>query len=466
MHTRLGLEGLDMFKQDVRFDAENYTAALLSQTTRREVTISHFDKVKVRIDVEKDKNTQRGRVKMALTSVYNASITPSSLPWDTYNYCNAPHANPDHYSLPNESGARLRFVVVVMQHHKLGPFLVIPQSYAGGTAQIFTETSIPFLHPFADCIWAGTCNSGQLTREGLDDATKHGRDFLGVYHERLGFLEHPRTQQVAGAMLYGMDPNTASKQWPVYMQPNIIDSLVLNYACPVAGQLRAEAQAMSSWVDHLAKHESLQRRLDETLGTTGLDAWNSWYDHFDIFTSRPCQGHPLPCSVTGACVSPEDAKMVFSIGDWEYKYLFNDGPQASQYVKLAFGVFFAELANTLRHVSNRNSSCNGGEENLRDNNAHIGVTSHVVGAQGRPKHKLHMYVGHDGSMVRLAAGLGLGRANCLRWSAMSSEIVMEQDFANHISNRCDRFGDVSYVRVLREGSPAPPPLDRILGEFI
>ncbi|KIN93474.1 hypothetical protein M404DRAFT_171145 [Pisolithus tinctorius Marx 270] len=398
-------------------------------------------------------------------SVYNASITPSNLPWDTYNYCNAPHVNLDHYSFPNESGARLRFVVVVMRHHKrtpdnlylsertLNPITgwdcssIIPQSYAGGTAQIFTETSTPFLHPFADRIWAGTCDSGQLTREGLDDAIKHGRDFWGVYHDRLGFLEHvnekeiyvrtstePRTQQAAGAMLYGMDPNTASKQWPVYMQPDIIDSLVPNYACPVAGQLRAEAQAMSSWMDHLVQHESLQRRLDETLGTTGLDAWNSWYDHFfDTFTARTCHGHPLPCNVSGACVSQEDAKMVFSIGDWEYNYIFNDAPQASQYVKLTFGVFFAELADTLRHV-------------------------HVVGVQGRPKHKLHMYVGHDGSMVRLAAGLGLGRANGLRWPAMGSEIVME---VWHASD------DIAYMRILREGSPAPPPLDWILlSEFI
>ncbi|KAI6142937.1 hypothetical protein BKA82DRAFT_4186576 [Pisolithus tinctorius] len=61
-------------------------------------------------------------------------------------------------------------------------------------------------------------------------------------------------------------------------------------------------------------------------------------------------------------------------------------------------------------------------------------------------------------MVRLAAGLGLGRANGLRWPVMSSEIVME---VWHASD------NVSYVRVLREGSPAPPPLDRILlGGFI
>ncbi|KAI6142939.1 hypothetical protein BKA82DRAFT_4186598 [Pisolithus tinctorius] len=39
----------------------------------REVTIALFDKVKVRIDVEKDKNTQRGRVKMTLVSPVDSS---------------------------------------------------------------------------------------------------------------------------------------------------------------------------------------------------------------------------------------------------------------------------------------------------------------------------------------------------------------------------------------------------------
>lgn len=392
--------------------------------------------------------------------------------------------------MPDESDTRLTFVIVAMRHHKRTPdnlypsertvdsttewdcSSIIPQSYAGGTAQIFTQTSTPLLHPFANRIWAGTCDSGQLTREGLDDAIKHGQDFWGVYHEKLGFLDQvnekdvyirtstePRTHEVAGAMLYGMDPDTAGKQWSVHMQPDIIDSLVPNYACPAAGRLRADAQATSSWMDHLVQHEPLQRKLGEMLGTTGLDEWNTWYDHFfDTFTSRTCHGHPLPCNVTGACVTQEDAETVFLIGDWEYNYIFNDSPQASQYVKLTFGVFFAELANTLRHASTWDTSCTGGEENLRDSNTLTGVGSHAAGVWRRPQHKLHMYVGHDGSMVRLAAGLGLGSANRLRWPAMGSEIVMEVWHAPH---------DMLYIRVLHEGWPAPPPLDWIpLGEFI
>ena len=53
-----------MFKRDNQFDADNYTITVPSGG--KDVTISVFDKVEVSIEVEKDKNTQRGRVKMTL----------------------------------------------------------------------------------------------------------------------------------------------------------------------------------------------------------------------------------------------------------------------------------------------------------------------------------------------------------------------------------------------------------------
>ena len=66
--SRLGIEGLVMFKRDTQFDAENYTITVPSSLSSMDekTRIAVFDKVKVRIEVEKDKNTQRGRVKMNL----------------------------------------------------------------------------------------------------------------------------------------------------------------------------------------------------------------------------------------------------------------------------------------------------------------------------------------------------------------------------------------------------------------
>ena len=64
-YCRLGIEGIVMFKGEPRYDADNYTLTVPSPENE-DVTIAVFDKVTVLIEVEKDKNTQRGRVKMTL----------------------------------------------------------------------------------------------------------------------------------------------------------------------------------------------------------------------------------------------------------------------------------------------------------------------------------------------------------------------------------------------------------------
>ena len=56
----MGIEGLIRFKKDVDFDTENYVIEVLGSQ------VAVFDKVRVRIEVEKDRNTQRGKVKMTL----------------------------------------------------------------------------------------------------------------------------------------------------------------------------------------------------------------------------------------------------------------------------------------------------------------------------------------------------------------------------------------------------------------
>lgn len=68
---RLGIEGLVMFKRETQFDADNYTITVPS--SNGDTTIAVFDKVTVQIAVEKDPNTQRGKVKMTLLSPINSS---------------------------------------------------------------------------------------------------------------------------------------------------------------------------------------------------------------------------------------------------------------------------------------------------------------------------------------------------------------------------------------------------------
>jgi len=105
-----------------------------------------------------------------------------------------------------------------------------------------------------------------------------------------------------------------------------------------------------------------------------------------------CHGHPLPCNkaANDTCVSEGDAASVFAIGDFEYNYIWNAAQNASTYNSLTFGVFFAELADAL--------------------------------AVPKFTHRLSLYVGHDGTLVRLLAGLG---AIPLRWPSFGSEVVLE-----------------------------------------
>ena len=65
------------------------------------------------------------------SGVYNSSQTPSTLPWNTYNFCNAPHVNAAHYELPpnatfiSNGGSQLIHVSVIMRHHKVRAFLPV-----------------------------------------------------------------------------------------------------------------------------------------------------------------------------------------------------------------------------------------------------------------------------------------------------------------------------------------------------
>jgi exosome complex exonuclease DIS3/RRP44 len=65
------LEGLVTFKKQVKFDAETYSITVPNPNPSKgleDVTISVFDKVRVKIVVEQDRNTLRGKVKMILAS--------------------------------------------------------------------------------------------------------------------------------------------------------------------------------------------------------------------------------------------------------------------------------------------------------------------------------------------------------------------------------------------------------------
>ncbi|KAK4702251.1 hypothetical protein P7C70_g3973, partial [Phenoliferia sp. Uapishka_3] len=73
--SQFGLEGLVTFKRENEFDAEKYEISVPSDASDPNgptVRIGVFDKVMVEISVEKDRNTQRGRVVMTLVEPVNS----------------------------------------------------------------------------------------------------------------------------------------------------------------------------------------------------------------------------------------------------------------------------------------------------------------------------------------------------------------------------------------------------------
>jgi exosome complex exonuclease DIS3/RRP44 len=63
---RLGLEGLITFNKDTHaFDSENYTISV-PKLEGGDAVIGVFDRIVVDVSIEKDKNTQRGKVKMVM----------------------------------------------------------------------------------------------------------------------------------------------------------------------------------------------------------------------------------------------------------------------------------------------------------------------------------------------------------------------------------------------------------------
>ena len=63
------------FKNEIQFDVENYLIKIpAAEAGKEDVSIAVFDKVTVQVEVEKDKNTQRGKVKMMLVKPANARL--------------------------------------------------------------------------------------------------------------------------------------------------------------------------------------------------------------------------------------------------------------------------------------------------------------------------------------------------------------------------------------------------------
>lgn len=131
------------------------------------------------------------------------------------------------------------------------------------------------------------------------------------------------------------------------------------------------------------------------MGTGNLSSWNSWIDHaFDALSSRQCNGHPLPTNpTTGKAITQDIADQVYAEGNWEYNYIWNASPNADEYTKYSIALLVKELAVLMKGIQD-----------------------------GSNDKKLSLFVGHDGTMVRLFKTVGMPY---IMWPGMGSELNFE-----------------------------------------
>lgn len=416
-----------------------------------------------------------------------SAVTPSDVPYQTYNWCNMPHVRPQEYTvLPSEY--KLEYVEVVCplslssaqslipqihRHHKRTPYadntfpretytwdcddesllfygFPVPDSRSAQVAwSVYTSPS----NPFAPAGFNGSCQFPQITGQGLNDSRVHGSDLYGVYGGLLQFLpsdfestkvtyrvtNNVITSEVAGQLILGMYPSSAQAIVSVGIQPDSVDSLEPNYECPASDDLRGSygvGSDAANWTRHLNESADLFSKLDSVSGVNETDSdWHNWFDHYyDNLSARLCHQKPLPCSASNdsLCITGEDAEAVFRRGQYEYSFIYRDSPDSLPASTASFGVWIAELASNLRAV--------------------ITGESEVI-----YRHN----IAHDGSVSRL---LSILQIDVMVWPGMGSEVVFEL----YKRDQCHFLRVLWGGRVLRSSNPSLGlmhlvPVERLLG---
>ncbi|KAF7188780.1 putative acid phosphatase [Pseudocercospora fuligena] len=378
------------------------------------------------------------------SGVYGFIFNSSVGPLDTYNWCNMPHTNADTYPKVEE-GYKLEYVEVIHRHHKRTPYAAntFPREsyswecsdealfyggepigmYGSDSADTYWSVYTSATNPLAPVGFNGTCQFPQITRGGLIDSKKHGKDLKAVYSGMLGFIPEQHdvnvvsyrvtnnviTSQVASMLIPGMYPERENKNAALLIQPDSIDSLEPAYTCSSASALFSSYGSGSSspaWLQHINASSNLFARLDALSGVNpNASDWHmSWDHYFDNLSARLCHQKPLPCKIgdSADCVSQEEADEVFRLGEYEYSFIYRDSNQSLAASVASYGIWAAELAQNLRHAMGEGPPSTGS------------ATSQSV--------KYRHNVAHDGSVSRLLSILQIER---MVWPGMGSEVVFE-----------------------------------------
>ncbi|KAK6347013.1 hypothetical protein TWF696_007103 [Orbilia brochopaga] len=388
--------------------------------------------------------------------IFNASAPPPSAEPSQYNWCNMPHVNPQTYSTPPRQ-FELVYVEVIHRHHKRTPYQdnsfpvesypwdcsdqslffygqpLGPDADVNSSAQVYWQIQTNPINPFRANGFAGSCQFPQITRHGLEDSWRHGKDLRDVYGGKVNFLpptpdatvvyrvtSNTITSQVAGMLIRGMFSSSQLNNFPLSIQPPQIDSLHPGYDCPRASSLYSSYAVGSSdqkWRLHLDRAQAIFQALDAVSGIPpGDDGFHRSFDHYyDNLSARQCHQKALPCSASNPqhCITQDQADTVYRIGQYEYSYIYRDSHESLEAAIGSYGVWVAELISNIREA-----------------------------LSGRSLVRYRHNIAHDGSLARL---LSILQVKVMVWPGMGAEIVFEIYKHKHTSGH--------FVRILWGGKP-------------
>ncbi|KAJ2725506.1 hypothetical protein GGI07_001262 [Coemansia sp. Benny D115] len=381
----------------------------------------------------------------AVSTTFNTEISKYNFDDSSYSYCNPGYPLSDTYT--SVADAQLEFVQLSVRHGDRTPVHLIPndsttwncdgieediylhgagepnRNNSGSFQQVIEIPSWNKKHGFANQIWKGTCESGQLTDHGKLQHRTLGENLRRIYVDKLAFLPEKlnrtsevylrttniwRTKNSAESLLGALWPNrgfSPSVAIPMHTLPARIENMYGNTdACPAINSVMSLITKSEQYQKFMEEQGPLMARLAGIFGIDGNSWRDTWDGYFDVLNARQCHGFDLPCShvddsakdSTSKCATADDVLQVQRNSHYETTLKFRDHLHAQNATKLYIGSFIGDL-----------------KDQLEDR---------IAGKTGDLK--LAVYSGHDSTVMPMLAALKASNHDML-WPPYASNLVFE-----------------------------------------
>ncbi|KAJ2889765.1 hypothetical protein IWW38_004510, partial [Coemansia aciculifera] len=386
-----------------------------------------------------------GNASPASSSTLGVGVSDYAFDDASYSYCDAGFPNDQAYSAVPD--AKLELVQMLVRHGDRTPVHLIPNDnttwtcdgvdeniYLHGAGQPETNTTGAFRqvieipawnhrYGFANQVWRGSCDVGQLTDKGKSQHRELGSKLRSIYVDKLGFLSAQlndtneiyarttnvwRTKNSAESLLGALWPKRGivpQATIPFHTYPKEIETMYGNSdACSKIRTLVSTITASDQYQAFLKEQGPLMAKLSGIFDVSGSDWASSWDGYVDVLQARHCHAVALPCSdrasISGKaapkCATAEDATQVLRNSHYEWTFKYRDHPLSHNYLRLGIG----SLVGTLKDQ----------------------MQAHIDGKTGGLKFAL--YSGHDSTISPLLAVLQASNRNML-WPPYASNILFE-----------------------------------------